>query len=158
MHNLTSELLFLSGGVNVDFDLTFLAHFVLFAAFVVLMKPIILDPLLRLFEERERRTAGAIDRARKMDEKAIGLRRTFEERLDEVRRDAAGDRERERARLSGLQSELLLSARHAASERLEEGTRKLQAEVDDVRHALQRGEQAIAEDIAKRILGREVKP
>lgn len=150
--------LLLSGGVNVDFDLTFLAHFVLFAAFIVLMKPIIFDPLLRLFEERERRTAGAIARARKMDEEAIVLKQSYDEKLEGVRRVAAVDREAERARINALQNELMGAARHAVDERLGAANAKLEAEVNEVRRELTREEAVIATQIASRVLGREVRP
>ncbi|MCC6522449.1 MAG: ATP synthase F0 subunit B [Polyangiaceae bacterium] len=155
--NLGTPLL-LAGGVNVDFDLTFLAHFVLFAAFIFLMKPIIFDPLLRLFEERERRTAGAIARARGMDEQAIVLKQSYDEKLEGVRRVAAVDREAERSRLNALQNELMAATRHAVDERLRASSIKLEIEVSDARRELERDESVVAAQIASRVLGREVRP
>src|SRR2546422_537873 len=52
--------------VNIDFDLTFIGQMVIFAALIVVMKPLLLDPVLGLFEEREKRTDGAKAAARVM--------------------------------------------------------------------------------------------
>src|SRR5687768_12524672 len=88
-----------SGAVNVDLDLTFIVQFLLFGGFILVMKDLLFDPILVLFEERERRTAGAIEEARAMDEKAIALKQEYEGRLEGIRREAAVDRERVRAQV-----------------------------------------------------------
>jgi F-type H+-transporting ATPase subunit b len=150
------EVLFAAGAVNVDLDLTMLVHLVLFTAFVVLMKDLVFDPLLRVFEEREKRTAGAIDKARAMDEQAIVLKQEHDSRLEEIRREAAVDRERIRARLKKLENEMLSSAREAVELRLEAGKHKIAGEVEDIQRDLDRQRSALSAEIASRVLGREV--
>src|SRR5690242_15368031 len=69
------------GAVNIDFDLTFVGQMVVFAALILVMKPLLLDPILGLFAEREKRTDGARAAAREMQEKAGELLRRYEHEL-----------------------------------------------------------------------------
>ena len=65
--------LFASGDIVVDFDLSFVAQVLLFTFFVVLLKPLLFDPLMKVFEEREKRIEGAKAEARDMDKQAADL-------------------------------------------------------------------------------------
>ena len=56
--------------ISVDFDATFLVQLVLFTGLTLVLKPLLFDPMLKLFEERERRIDGAKLQARKIDEKS----------------------------------------------------------------------------------------
>ena len=58
------SLLGASGAVNIDFDLTFVGQMVIFAALILVLEPLVYDPVLGLFEEREKRTDGAKASAR----------------------------------------------------------------------------------------------
>jgi F-type H+-transporting ATPase subunit b len=150
------KILFAASAVNVDLDMTMVAHFVLFAAFVVLMKDLIFDPLLRVFEEREKRTQGAIEGARKMDEQAIQLKHEYDSRLEEIRREAALDRERIRGRLKKHETEIMTAAREAVSGKLSAGKATIDTEASAIRRDLERQRAALASEIASRVLGREV--
>src|SRR6266568_1351766 len=66
------------GGVEVDFDLTVVGQIVLFLFLFIVLKPMLFDPMLHLFEERERRIDGAKLLARKIDEKSAGALTTYE--------------------------------------------------------------------------------
>ncbi len=149
--------LFASGAVTVDLDLTFVAHFLLFTAFVVLMKDLVLDPLLKVFDERERRTRGAIEGAREMDEQAITLKQDFEGKLEGVRREAAVDREKVRSKVKKAESELMDSARAKVAEKLKTGTIEIATEVERIRKDLDEQRGQLASEIASRVLGREVR-
>ena len=45
------------GGVNVDLDATFVVQIALFVVLLLILKPVLFDPMMRLFEEREERIA-----------------------------------------------------------------------------------------------------
>jgi F0F1-type ATP synthase membrane subunit b/b' len=62
--------------MTFDFDLTFVLMMVVFAALIVVLKPLLFEPVLRVFEEREKRTEGARDSARAMQEEAGALLRS----------------------------------------------------------------------------------
>jgi len=144
------------GGVILDFDMTFLVQMVIFAAFVIVMKPLLFDPLMKLFEERERRTEGAKLLARRMDERAGQLLRRYETELDTVRRSAAEERDKLRAEAQHLEAKILAEARADAAKFIEEGKRKLELEKQAVRAELSTRASDIARDIASRVLGREI--
>lgn len=156
MRELLASSLVASGGVTVDVDITVLAQLVMFTGFIVLMKPLIFDPLLRLFEERERRTEGAIAEARQMDEEAISLKREFDTKFEGIRREASLERERLRSENAKLEAERLDAARTAVTKTLEEGQEKVEAEIGRIRDELGAQRQALAAQIASRVLGREV--
>ncbi|MBM4358171.1 MAG: H(+)-transporting ATPase [Deltaproteobacteria bacterium] len=155
MHTLP---MFASGAIQLDLNVTAVAQFILFTAFVVLMKDLIFDPLIKVFEERERRTAGAIDDARDLDERAIELKNKVDARLDDVRREAAADRARAVAKLKQIEGDLLGSARNAAAESLTTGIGKVEAEAATIRKDLEGQRASLAAEIASRVLGREVRP
>ena len=154
---LAQSPLLAAGGIDIDVNATVLVQTVLFFAFMMFMKPLIFDPLLRVFEERERRTAGAVDRARGMDEKAIALKNEADQKLDATRREAGAEREANRAALAKQRSEQTESARQAASEKLDGGMKKVEAEVSQIRKDLETERKTLAAEIASRVLGREVK-
>jgi F-type H+-transporting ATPase subunit b len=144
------------GGVNLDFDMTFLLQMVIFAVFVMVMKPLLFDPLMKLFEERERRTEGARVLARRMDERAGELLRRYESELDQVRRAATEERDKIRAEAQKLEAQILAEARADAAKIVDEGKKKLEAERQAIRGELRSRAAEIARDIASRVLGREI--
>ena len=146
------------GGVNVDFDLTFLAQFLLFSMFIVVIKPLLFDPLLRVFEERERRTEGAKKQARLMDEKAGELLTRYEAELDKVRHEASLERERLRAETAKIEAQIMAEARAETARILEAGKARIATEVAELRRELESGKPILAAEIASRVLGREVRP
>jgi F-type H+-transporting ATPase subunit b len=142
--------------VNLDFDLTFLAHLVAFAVLVMILKPLLFDPLMKLFEERERRTEGAKLLARKMDEKAGELLQRYEAELEAVRRTATEERELLRTEGSKLEAQILAEGRAEVAKLIEQGRARLEADRRVLRAELSTRAADIARDIASRVLGREV--
>jgi F-type H+-transporting ATPase subunit b len=147
-----------SGGASVDLDATFVAQFVMFACFVVVMKPLLFDPLIRVFEERDRRTAGAIAQARELGLRADELKQEVERGLQSVRREAAQHRDRLRAEAAEREAAMLAAARVAAAKTVDQGKAKVGAEIDRIRRELETDRQKLAAEVASRVLGREVRP
>lgn len=148
--------LFASSAINVDADLSFVAQFVLFAAFLVVMKPMLFDPLLRVFEEREKRTEGAKKEAREMDERAGELLGRYEKELEKVRTEANAEREKLRTETARLEARIMAEAREETAKILEAGEKRVAAEVAVLRKELEASRPELAAAIASRILDREV--
>jgi F-type H+-transporting ATPase subunit b len=144
------------GGVNIDFDLTFVAQMVVFAGLVVILKPLLFDPVLKIFEQRERYTEGRKAEARELQEEAGTLLRKYERELERVNQVAAAERERLRAETSKLEAEILGEARVATTRIIDEGRRKIETDVNAIRFQLGRESERVAKEIAARVLGREV--
>jgi F-type H+-transporting ATPase subunit b len=144
------------GGVNLDFDFTFVVQMVAFSTLVIILKPLLFDPAMKLFEERERRTEGAKLLARRMDERAGELLTRYESELEAVRRTAAEEREKLRAEGQRLEAQILVEARADAAKLIERGKANLEIERQKLRGELTTHTAQIARDIASRVLGREV--
>ncbi|MCK6588146.1 MAG: ATP synthase F0 subunit B [Polyangiaceae bacterium] len=149
--------LFAVGGVNVDFDLTFLAQFLLFTLFIIVIKPLLFDPMLRVFEEREKRTEGARKKARVIDEEVGELLSRYEAELDKVRREANTERDRLRAETARIEAQIMAQARTETAKIIEDGKARIASEMEGLRRELEASRPALASEIATRILGREVK-
>lgn len=144
------------GGVDIDFDKTVLAQMVLFAVLVLVLRPLLFEPVLRVFEERERRSDGARAEAREMQEKAGQLLRRFEAELDRVSAVATEERNRIRAETSKLESEILEEARNVTGKILEEGRQQIEEQVHAIRFDLGKQSEKLAREIATKVLGREL--
>jgi F-type H+-transporting ATPase subunit b len=151
-----TPLLASGADVNVDFDLSFVAQIALFGLFIIILKPILFDPLLKLFEEREKLTDGARAQARAMDERAGDIVARFESELEKVRQDAARDRERLRAETARLELQMMEQAKADAAKILDEGRAQIAAEVQALRRELEASRPALAQQIASKLVGREV--
>lgn len=150
--------LFASADVVVDFDPTFLVQLVLFAAFFLVLKPLLFEPLLRVFEEREKRTEGAKKEAREMDLKAGDIGARYEAELEKVRRAAGLEREKVRQEVARLEAQIMAEARAETTRILEEGKKKIEAEIATLRSDVDKQIPELAGQIASRVLGREVRP
>jgi F-type H+-transporting ATPase subunit b len=155
VNHLASFNLF-AAAISVDFDLTFLAQFVLFATFIVVLRPLLFDPLLKVFEEREKRTEGAKLEAREMDAKAGDLLTRYEAELEKVRREASIERDKLRDETKALEAKIMAEARAESARILETGKARITAEVELLRKELREGQPQLAAEIASRVLGREV--
>jgi F-type H+-transporting ATPase subunit b len=145
------------GGVRIDIDLPSVAvQMVVFATLILLLKPLLFDPVLRVFEEREKRTDGARNEARRMQEEAGELLQQYERALDRVRQVASEERERLRAETAELEAEILQSAQQAVAQTLEEGRQRIEKETGTLRSELGRESERIAAEMAARVLGREL--
>jgi F-type H+-transporting ATPase subunit b len=142
--------------ISVDFDATFLVQFVLFAALTLVLKPLLFDPMLKLFEERERRIDGAKMQARKIDERSASALTKYETEMAKARATANAEREKIRAEAVRKEQEILGTVRAAAAQTLEDGKKSALAEAERVRATLKAQSGALARDLAGRVLGREV--
>lgn len=145
-----------ASALSVDFDLTFLAQFVLFTTFVIVLRPLLFEPLMRVFEERERRTDGMRHRARELDAEAGELATRYDAELDRVRREASVERERMRAETARVEAKIMADAREETARIIEAGKAHIAAEVASLRQELVSGRPELTAQIASRILGREV--
>lgn len=142
--------------INVDIDSTFLVQLVLFVVLTLILKPVLFDPMLKLFEERERRIDGAKLQARKTDEQSAQALTKYETEMGKARTSANVDRDRIRAEGLKKEQEILASVRAATSKTIDDGKRAVQAEGERARAALKDQGPALARELATRVLGREV--
>lgn len=144
--------------IKIDVDLTSIAVLVLFVGLTVILKPLLFDPMLKLFEEREKRIDGAKLEARKVDEKSASALAEYEKAMAKARAGAQAERERIRAEAVKREQEILARARSASAEALENGKRAVQEEASRARATLKADVAKVAAQVANRVLGRAVQP
>lgn len=145
-----------AGGVELDFNRTVLLQMAVFALLILILKPLLFDPMLRIFALREERTEGEKQSARELLEKAGELLKRYEAELERVNQAAAQERDRIRAETAKLEAEILREGREVTTRIIEDGRRKIEAEVNRIRFDLGREAARLASDIEARLLGREV--
>lgn len=143
-------------GVSVDFDGSVLIQFAVFLILFIVIKPVLLDPFLKVVEEREKRTDGAKKEAREMDEKAGDIIKRYEGELEKVRKVANEERERLRAEAQKLEAQILGEAREEATKVTDEGKGKIQKEAESIRFDLGQLASTLSKEIATKVIGREV--
>ncbi len=160
MMSTTAETLHASvkeGAVNVDFDLTVVVQMVLFTVLAVMLKPLLFDPMLKLFAEREKRIEGAKLEARKTDDASAQALKKYEDAMAAARAAAGAQREKLRAEGQKAENEILTGVRASTAKSLEAGRKQTGSEAEKVRGDLAPQVKMLAADLASRALGREVR-
>jgi F-type H+-transporting ATPase subunit b len=145
-----------AGGVNLDLDGTFLVQVVFILVLWAVLKPILFNPLLKLFEEREKRIEGAIKKARRIDEESAEARAQYDDVMAKARGEGSAEREKLRAESLRKESELLTQVRAETQKTVDQGRGETQKEVDATRVNLAPHTRGLAKELAQRVLGREV--
>src|SRR4051812_34106123 len=146
----------MAGGVPLDFDRTVLLQILVFAVLIVVLKPLLFDPVLKVFALREERTEGARATARELQEKAGELLQRYEKELERVHQVAAEEREILRSETSKLETQILSEAREVTTRMVEEGRRKIETEVNAIRFDLGKESERVAQMIVDRVSGQGV--
>ncbi|HEX9620118.1 MAG TPA: ATP synthase F0 subunit B [Polyangiaceae bacterium] len=142
--------------IELDLDKTVIIQAVLFALLVVILKPLLFDPVLAVFGLREERTEGAKVEARRLQGQAGELLVRYERERQQVHQVAANERDRTRTETARLEASILGEARAAVQDIVERGRKNAGEQVNSVRFQLGRESERIARDVAARVLGREV--
>jgi len=147
---------FREGGVTVDLDASLLVQLALFLVLLVVLKPALFDPMMKLFEEREKRIEGTRLQASKEDERSAKALAKYEGILGKARE--AGATERDALRATGLkrESELMTRVRAEIAATLDSGRAAVAQDTESARQALRRDAQILGREMASRVLGREV--
>jgi len=141
------------GAVNIDFDRSVLVQMVLFTLLIVVLKPLLFTPVLRVFAQREERTEGARAEARALEEKAGELLVRYEARVAEVQRIANEERDHLRSEAVKLESEILGRAREEAARVVASGRASILHEIEGLRRELEARRSAITADVIAGVTG-----
>jgi hypothetical protein len=108
---------------------------VLFVGLMIVLKPLLFDPMMKLFEERERLIDRKLRDGVELDKKSADALAKYEKILGKAR--DAGAAERDKLRAEGLkkENELLAKVRAEAASTLEQGRTATAKEADAARHA-----------------------
>lgn len=147
---------FAEGAVTVDLDASLFVQLGVFLVLLLVLKPTLFDPMMKLFEEREKRIEGTRHQATKEDERSAKALAKYEAIMGKAR--DAGSAERDALSQSGLkqEAELMSKVRGETAATLEQGRAAIGKESQAARQQLASDAKVLGREIASRVLGREV--
>ena len=144
------------GGVTVDLDLSLFVYFGFFLVLLFVLKPTLFDPMMRLFEEREKRIEGTRHEATKEDERSAKALAKYETVLGKAREVGAAERDAIRAEGMKREAAIMSQVRAEVADTLERGRAEIGTEARAAREQLKGEARALGGEMASRVLGREV--
>ena len=138
----------------MELNATYFLQLFLFFALLAWLSPMLFDPFMRLFEERERRITGAADEAKRLMGSADEAAARIAQRTLEAQGEARKVLESLRLKAHERETEIIGAAREKASARLDEARADLFEASEEARRALRDDAKVLAADIVQKVLGR----
>ncbi len=140
----------------IDVDGTVFVQFVLFLILYVIANRLLFQPYLRLRDKRKAGIDGARAEAERMTGEADSKLAEYEQQLAEAR--AKGNEEGRKLRADAIahEREVTDKARAEAQKSINEATAKMRAQVEEARKQLLPQANALARQMATKLLDREV--
>jgi F-type H+-transporting ATPase subunit b len=129
------------------------------AVFGLLIYPVnrlLIAPMLRLVAERQRATTGSLDRAGQLQKEASELGHQLEARLAEARARANAQRVQILGAAEEEERALMNAASADAARTIQVARGAIEADLVEVRSALERDAGTLAREAASRLLGRAI--
>ena len=137
-------------------DYTVIVQIVFFLLLWFLLARLVYSPFVGLFEERERRTEGARAEAASLRGEAERMRADYEKRIAMARDEGGAVKETVVQQGRDERERLLSRAREEAAEHLERIRGEIQQELRKQEQLVEREAEAIARQMAEKILGRKI--
>lgn len=138
----------------VDIDGTFFVQGGLFLLLVVILKPLLFTPWLEAQARKRDAVEGSLQRATEAEAKSQVLVSEYDQRLDAARDKAHGVRSDARREEEASKAAKLAAARDQAQAHLSAERARIETEGQTARKELDARVDALAGDIANRLLGR----
>jgi F-type H+-transporting ATPase subunit b len=126
----------------------------LFALMVVPVHVLVFKPIFRILDEREQRTDGTRERARKLERDAEEILDRYESSLRGVREESERERRAALERARDESQQTTGGARAESEREIERARSQIAAEYEAARNALRSQSQELARQAASRVLGR----
>ncbi len=140
----------------ISFDGTLVVNIVLWLVLFVLLRPLLWEPMIKLFAAREGGMGGSRDEAKRLEAEAQVKREEYETKLKAARSAAATERDRIRSESLKREAEIIGEARNKVAEAIDAQRATLKVEREKLSAELKTMIPALAKDIASKALGREV--
>lgn len=129
---------------------------VLFLIMVVPVNKLLLQPLLKVLDEREERIDGTRNKADSLEREASEILERYESEVRSVREDSEQQRRGVLDEARSQSSETTAAARTAAEQQIDEARSEVNAALEQARAGLQSQTQELAQQAASQVLGRAV--
>jgi F0F1-type ATP synthase membrane subunit b/b' len=146
----------LASGSPIDLDGTFFLQVGIFFVAFFILKSLVFEPVVELFDAREAAMSGAKKDADTMNADAAAKREHLESELRRVRQVSTEHRDRLRAEAQTLARKLAEAARRESAATLANSRTQLDVQAQDVRKRALAEAPQLAKQIAERLLARSV--
>ena len=140
----------------IDVDGTLFVQFFFFIIMLIVLSRVLFKPYLQMREQRHKGIEGAREEASSMQERAQKTNADYDARLTKARLRGAEERARLRGEGAIYERQVLGAARDESQKTLEAARGRIAGDADSAREKLTIESTALARQIAKKILGREV--
>ncbi len=140
----------------IKLDWTLVLQFFNFLILMAVLNALLFKPLRAALQARRETIEGSKAKVQDIDEQVQAQIARYEAQLQEARQQ--GGQERSALRKTGQEEEvkILGEANRSAAEKLQSITAQIQEEADSARKALRNETEALAKEIAGKVLGRAV--
>lgn len=152
----TSIVSIASGHPLIDIDATSIVQFALFLVLMFVANKLMFQPYLALRERRKAGIEGARAEAERMTAQADAKLADYEKQLAVARNRANEEGRKVRTEAVAHEREVTDAARSTAQKAIDEAQAKMRTETEAARGQLLPQADAIAKQIASKLLGREV--
>jgi F-type H+-transporting ATPase subunit b len=146
----------LSEGSIIDLDGTILIQLGLFGVAFLFLRPLVFRPMIALFEARENAIEGSKLEALRLQDEAAAETEEFDEEMRRLRLQAGEERDRLRAEGKRLERAVLDRVREETDQQLADADQQLASEAAKLRNEVKASVPALAQQIASKLLNREV--
>jgi len=144
-----------SGGLNIFPNVTLLPiMIVLFVAMIYPVSKLLIDPMLRVLDERTERIAGRRDRSAELEGEADVVQGRYEEAVEGARGLALEARREVLDEARKAQTQTTTAARAAAESEVTAAREQIGSDLESVRTDLAGQAEALARQAASQVLGR----
>lgn len=142
--------------MSLSIDITILIQLVVFLFLIGLLNSFLFAPVVRLLEERKRRSVGALEEAKRLEEETLKMIEEYERKVKEAK--VLAQKERARIRQEGLErkSEIVDKAREEASRFLAKVRTDLHSQAEAILEHFRKEGKVIVEEMVETILRRKV--
>jgi F-type H+-transporting ATPase subunit b len=140
--------------IRMELNATILLQAAIFFALLAWLSPVLFDPMLKLFEEREKRIVGASEEAKRLSGSADDAAKRLEEKTKEAQTEARKVLASLRASALEKEAQIVGAAKQAATTKLDEARSDLFEATEEARRSLKDDAKNLSSQIVEKVLGR----
>lgn len=140
--------------ISVDYSLV--VQIVLFLILWSILRRVLFGPVGRVMAERERRTDGAHAEARSLVEEGKELQERYDAAIAKARAEGEAIKSEIREEALKARNAILSQGRDVAAQKIQEIRGEVQMELEAARRVASANADALAEEMAEKVLGRKL--
>lgn len=140
----------------IDIDLSLVVQIVLFLILWSILRRVLFGPVGRLMAERERRTEGAHADARTLADEGKALQEQYDAAIAKARAEGEAIKGEIREEALRARNVILSQGRDAATQKIHAIREEVRREMDAARAVASSNAEALAQEMAEKVLGRKL--